>query len=321
MKQFFTLVLSFFFVASSFAQVTAVKSGSWEDNSTWNSKVQPKNGDEVVIPNGMIVEVDDNQKLTSANLKVNIYGTLAINQGQFRIGDNSVINIYATGRLVPVKGNGGEKVIIGAVEKYTGVQGIIYGPLTASKTTTGFQSFTFSVLPVKFSAFSVATQNNNVLVQWSTAEESGAAHFDVQRSTNGTDWASIGRVAAAGNSSSLKQYAFTDKNKVTGTAYYRIQQVDANGQTAYTAIQTIRTAAPAQVSIVAYQNNVALQFTQQVKGKVAVVIVNRAGQVVAQQALENPVGNVTVNTASLKGNYFVTIQSVAGLSASKQVVL
>lgn len=320
MKQFFTLALSFFFIASSFAQVTAVKSGNWTDDNTWSTKMQPATGEDVIIPDDLTVEVAENL-MTSADLNVKIFGTLKLNQGKLRIGNNSIITIYPKGRLVPAQGNGGEKIEIGNTEQYTGLQGTLTGPMVASKSTSGFQSFAMAALPVKFTQFSVATQNNNVLVQWSTAEEQDAAYFEVQRSTNGADWNAIGQVAAAGNSNRLTQYTFTDKNKLAGTVYYRIKQADINGKAAYTPVQSIRSQAAAQVAIVAYQSGVSVQFGQQVKGKVAVLVVNRAGQVVARQNFESPVGNVMLNTASLKGNFFVSIQSAAGVTASKQVVL
>src|SRR5690606_38539904 len=141
MKQIFTQILSFFFIASSFAQKTAVISGNWDDNNTWSNKTQPKNGDKVIIRNGIAVEIDDNEKLTNADFEVAIFGILSLDNGQFRIGGNSTITLYPSGRLVPTKGNGGEKVIIGKEEKYNGKQGILYGPLFAAKTTNGFQSF------------------------------------------------------------------------------------------------------------------------------------------------------------------------------------
>ncbi len=320
MKQIFTLVLAIFAITSSFAQVTAVKSGKWDDRNIWSTKNLPSNSNEVLIPNGISVEVDENIMITNVNLTVQVFGILNLNQGKLNIGDNSVINVYPSGRVVPTKGNGGEKINIGNRELYNGNDGIIYGPMTATRSTNGFVPFSFSVLPVQFASFGVALQNGKVLVQWSTVQEDGAAYFEVERSTNGTDWTGIGQVTATGNSTRLVQYAFTDRNVVNGTAYYRIKQADVNGKMAYTAVQTIRTAA-AQVSIMAFQNKVAVQFAKEVKGKVDVLVMNRAGQVVARQTLDNPVGNVVLNTSSLKGNHFVTVQSIAGFNTSKQVVL
>ncbi|MGV3658232.1 MAG: hypothetical protein ACO1NX_09765 [Chitinophagaceae bacterium] len=320
MKQIFTLVIALFAISSSFAQVTAVKNGKWDEKGTWNTNNLPPSGSEVIIPNGIAVQVDDNAKFTNVDFTVQVFGILSLNQGKLNIGGNSVINVYPSGRIVPVKGNGGEKITIGNIEQYTGKEGIIYGPMVATKTTNGFVPFTFSVLPVQFASFGVALQNGKVLVQWSTIQEDGASYFEVERSTNGTDWTGIGQVTATGNSTRLVQYAFTDRNLVNGTAYYRIKQADVTGKTAYTAVQAIRTAA-AQVSIMNFHNKVAVQFGKEVKGKVDVLVVNRAGQVVARQTLTNPVGNVVLNTSSLKGNHFVTIQSIAGVSASQQVVL
>ena len=250
-----------------------------------------------------------------------VFGKLVLKNGKLRIGDNSKITLFTTGSLISIKENNADQITIGGIEKYNGTFGTLYGPLVASKSTSGFQPVTYTVLPVKFTQFNVVAKNSHVVVQWATAEETGAAYFEVERSSNGTTWTTVGQVKAAGNTAQQTQYNYTDNYTVNGTIYYRIKQADVNGKANYTAIQTIRSGAMAQVNIVAAQNKVAVQFNQPVKGKVEVLIVNHAGQVINKQLIQNGAGQVVLNTTNLKGAHFVTISNGAGINASKQVVL
>lgn len=89
-------------------------------------------------------------------------------------------------------------------------------------------------LPVLFSKFDAKCTNTGTLISWATTQEANSSKFEIERSTNGTTWTSIGSVAAAGNSSSNRAYQQIDL--IGGTALYRIKQIDKDGQFIYTDI-------------------------------------------------------------------------------------
>jgi len=98
-------------------------------------------------------------------------------------------------------------------------------------------SLTFTspvVLPVLFTKFDAGCTNNGALVSWSTGSESNSNYFELQRSINGNDWTPVGTVKAAGNSSTGRTYQKLDLDG--GKAYYRIKQVDLEGNFIYTSI-------------------------------------------------------------------------------------
>jgi hypothetical protein len=84
-------------------------------------------------------------------------------------------------------------------------------------------------LPVKLTKFSGELFNESVALSWITTEEAGSMAFDVQRSTNLQEFATIGRVSAAGNSNVTHAYSFLDEAPLKGTNYYRLKQVDMDG--------------------------------------------------------------------------------------------
>ena len=82
------------------------------------------------------------------------------------------------------------------------------------------------VLPVIILDISAAVVQKNVLVKWQTSQEINTSHFIIERSTDGRNFLSIGSVIAAGNSSSRRNYSFTDQQPLPGTYYYRVKMVD-----------------------------------------------------------------------------------------------
>lgn len=111
--------------------------------------------------------------------------------------------------------------------------------LSDGETELFFESPTFPVanplggtLPVLFSQFDAKCSNNGTLISWTTSQEVNSDYFEVQRSTDGNIWKTIGRTPAAGNSSVDRRYNQIDLE--AGNAMYRIKQVDKDGQAVYT---------------------------------------------------------------------------------------
>lgn len=93
-------------------------------------------------------------------------------------------------------------------------------------------SLSNSVLPVSLTGFGVqCVPDKSVRISWSTSQELNSAYFEVQKSSDGVDWTTVGRVNGYGNSGSPKNYQATDFQG--GPAQYRLKQVDRNGDVAY----------------------------------------------------------------------------------------
>ena len=89
-------------------------------------------------------------------------------------------------------------------------------------------------LPVEMLWFNaILNEDNSVNVRWSTATEINNDRFEVERSSDGIYYESIGVVPGAGNSGSVREYSFTDISteggSVSGPLYYRLRQIDFNG--------------------------------------------------------------------------------------------
>ena len=91
-------------------------------------------------------------------------------------------------------------------------------------------------LPVTFTYIKSQCKNNKVQLSWGTSSEQNAAFFEIQKSNNAVNWTKIGLVDATGNSSTQKDYSFTDETISYSNNYYRIIENDLDGRTQNTRI-------------------------------------------------------------------------------------
>ncbi len=92
------------------------------------------------------------------------------------------------------------------------------------------------MLPVQLSDFIGSELEENIVLKWTTASEINNAWFEVQRKLTGQeDFADIAKVMGKGSTNIQNSYSFLDTKPQSypGTIYYRLKQVDYNGQHDY----------------------------------------------------------------------------------------
>ena len=97
-----------------------------------------------------------------------------------------------------------------------------------------------SVLPVVLSNFNIAKSEVSTLLSFSTASETNNSHFDIERSGDGRNFLSIGKIQGAGDSREERHYSFIDEKPLPGMNYYRIKQTDFDGKYSYSEIKVVR---------------------------------------------------------------------------------
>ena len=101
-----------------------------------------------------------------------------------------------------------------------------------------------SPLPVNFVSFEGKTieplENQiAVLLKWLTSSEKDNYYFTVWRSLDGYNWDIIGIEKGVGNSQSILEYIYLDRNPNTGINYYNLSQTDFNGETEFYGIISV----------------------------------------------------------------------------------
>jgi Secretion system C-terminal sorting domain len=132
---------------------------------------------------------------------------------------------------------------------------------TVSESTANVKRFIFSntpqgtPLPVELSSFNAVQIGSLVLLRWKTETEINNFGFDIERCALSAEcqvWDKIGFVNGNGNSNSPKEYSFTDNPATGNKYYYRLKQIDSDGQTEYSNVISIDLNIPNQYAL--YQN-------------------------------------------------------------------
>ena len=109
----------------------------------------------------------------------------------------------------------------------------------------GFTTYNMTItvdcaLPVELTSFDVIKVGNKAHLMWNTSLELNTSHFKIMKSTDGIHFVSIGRVTAAGNSHSLRNYYFDDSDlPANGTVYYQLVTTDLDGSTNNSQIRSL----------------------------------------------------------------------------------
>jgi hypothetical protein len=110
------------------------------------------------------------------------------------------------------------------------------GGIAANGIST-FSPFTFGTvnnidnpLPIDLLSFDVNKEDESVRIDWSTASETNNDYFIIERTNDFNNIEVVQKVKGAGNSNKVLNYFIYDNQPLNGTSYYRLTQVDFNGQ-------------------------------------------------------------------------------------------
>ena len=139
--------------------------------------------------------------------------------------------------------------------------------------------------------------NKYAQLTWTTTSEINTAYFEIERSTDTTNFQPIGTVAAQGASAYSHDYSFNDMNPFGGVNYYRLKQVNADSSFTYSKIVSVTfnfsnivifpNPSTGQIYI---QNNVNFNNAQ----PLSIEIINSIGQVLLRQT--GATGNIITLT-------------------------
>jgi hypothetical protein len=88
-------------------------------------------------------------------------------------------------------------------------------------------------LPIKLLSFTAECKNGKAYLQWSTASELNNDFFTLEKTKDGLHFDFVAKIKGAGNSNTIKQYAYIDNLNNTEKVYYRLSQTDYDGTTEY----------------------------------------------------------------------------------------
>ncbi len=155
-------------------------------------------------------------------------------------------------------------------------------------------------VPLKLLSFTAKLQTQKtVLLNWQTANEVNVSHINIQRSINGKDFTSIGKVNA-----SCCSYEFTDGqlSTVNSQLYYRLEMVDKDGSKTYSQIQQINIQHQTS-NIVIFPNPAKDLVTIECANAKELLIIDYLGRTVYRSTVDNQ--PLTVNTKQFSKGIYV----------------
>lgn len=217
----------------------------------------------ITFTGNVLVDIANNTTITISN-NVNITGNFPITGGNgsvLSITGNSTLHI--TGNLGNSNNNNvtynvvavGDKIIVDGTlfgknnTAFSGSGSISGGTLDVKNGSTcgspcpvtgGFSNCTSSNsfctsfnVPIDLLFFNATKGLNNVFLSWATASELNFDYFDIEKSTDGSNFSSISKVRGNGTTTDRHDYTFNDEKPLIGKNYYRLKSVDFDGYAEY----------------------------------------------------------------------------------------
>jgi len=178
-------------------------------------------------------------------------------------------------------------------------------------------------LPVEFISFDASCDNADVKITWSTASEQNSSHFLVERSSDGTIFSSIATVVAAGNSSTTKNYSYTDSDALSGLSYYRLTQVDFNGAYIYSGTITVSGCSNDDIVIYGTDGGASVNVNAVEDGQYNIEMFDMLGQKITGQVASVTAGNnhIKISSANIASAIYIVKVYNSNNSIAKKVFI
>ncbi len=167
------------------------------------------------------------------------------------------------------------------------------------------------LLPIELSVFEVITLVSHAKLSWQTASELNFSHFSIEKSTDGTKFREIGVVPGSGTTNESQDYEFIDTSPSPGINYYRLRQVDFDGQFEYSKVVSVDFKGKAMLSLypTLADSEVNLKFPEPTAEEGQLLIFDTGGRLVYQLYIEQETEELPVSIEHLSpGHYFARVQ-------------
>ncbi|HTN20908.1 MAG TPA: T9SS type A sorting domain-containing protein [Pelobium sp.] len=280
-------------------------------------KVQPAGGKDLKVtdisldfgPSGSTATMKANLEYSLDNFAtpgVKLNGDTPITLPALVKNDNSYLNIAYAGLDIKVKAGATFSLRVypwwplgdGSATKYLVEKNVVISGESSATLPLDFLSFD--------ALLNKTTTTNKVDLNWQTTNEINVSSFEIQKSTDGELFTTIGTLSAK-NTAGTHRYYFSDKNSSEGVSYYKIKQLDINGDFKFSKVIFITNNAVQHLNV--YPNPVKEGFT----------LNHQPSSAGAQINITSLKGDVLINIGSRTGSTFDQV-NVSNLPAGYYIV-
>jgi hypothetical protein len=243
---------------------------------------------------------------------------------------NKAFTMAATGNLYLNKNGGGtipnsspcntnQDLFMGNVEVAncpgsTGVSSFAQVNAAGGVNATG-------ALPVDLLFFNAKEQDDNILIEWSTASELNSDIYELYYSEDDNEYIKFNEVLAAGNSNSILNYAVTLPKGNQTKLYFKLKQIDIDGEfEEYKTILKISSVKPLMVFPNPFRNELKIRLSaDELQSPKFVQLVNLEGVTIASDYLYQSTNELSFDTQSLRaGIYLLVVDGITHTKVLKQ---
>lgn len=216
---------------------------------------------------------------------------------------------------------------------YPSSWGFVGSTYTTGFKRTGFSNFTdfvpfggITILPITLLKFTAKANGNRSVLDWITSSETNNKEFLVQRSSDGFNFENIATIPAAGNTTNTKEYSLVDRNPKFGINYYRLQQIDFDGKSAFSRTELVVFNKESNVNgeITVYPNpvddqtlNIIMPFEKD--EKVFITLTDMLGKTLFTDTITYNGNLHTIHTNFASGVYLLSITSATNTYHKKVI--
>ncbi len=190
-----------------------------------------------------------------------------------------------------------------------------------------------NTLGVKYRSLDAyAVNNTSANISWLTENETNNDHFEIERSFDQKNFKTVALIfAPEENTSGSNKYSYNDKTKDLNShqvVYYRLKQIDIDGQITYSAVKVVRFNSATQTIVQVYPNpymeKVNVNFSSDQNGNAELRMINLKGQVVASKksVISKGTNNLQLTDLSSQatGLYVVEVIINGNLSTTQKLM-
>ena len=196
----------------------------------------------------------------------------------------------------------------------------------ASTTLLNNATFTVSdennVLPIELISFSAKAKANSIDLFWKTASEKNNDYFLLERMIADYSFKTIAQIKGAGSTLLESSYSATDENPYRGANYYRLKQVDFDGQFSYSNVVREDFYGKSNTEIIIYPNpSEGILNFDNLEEDTFVSLSDSRGKIIITAIVKAASPSLEINEQHLpSGLYIVRIQSSKGSQAKKLII-
>ena len=164
--------------------------------------------------------------------------------------------------------------------------------------------------------FEAYRSQREVALQWLTNSGFKVTHFEVEHSSDGTNFAKVAQFVNKIWTNELEYHQTTDLSPVTGTNYYRLKEVYLDGSFAYTDVQLVNFSidlAAFSVFPTPAQEELFISLSNHQSQTGTLILLNQFGQIMKQiEVVGTEADLIKINTAQMDNGLYLLNVNLTG---------